>query len=153
MIALLLALQLASAEPGQFIAGGDVATSFDGGKAMFRGYLDYGLYRRLSTTMELSGLPDTRAVTAGLGVNFAMVDSRWWRISIAVFPALTVAPGPDKAPGLPLIEDKLALVGRAGLRINWLAFWGLSFTGRVDLVSPLVAPPWPEVGFGIAARI
>ena len=153
MTILLLALQLAMAAPNQLVAGGDVATAFSG-KALFRGYLDYGLYRRLSATMELSGLPDSRAVTAGLGANFAIIDSRWWRVSIAAYPALTVAPGPGEAPGLRLIENKLGLVARAGLRVNWLAFWGLSFTARADIVSPLVgAPPWPEVGFGIAARI
>ncbi len=133
---------LALADPGRTTAG--LSLGSDGEVVHARGHLEHGLTRRLTLTGESS--LDPTWLRTGAGVHLELVDARWWRLGVAVVPELGVER--TELATLPLPE----LGARVGVRGAWLAFWGLSFTGRVDGVATGEAA-WIEAGAGLAVRL
>lgn len=176
MIAAILLLALAAqADPGRVFAGATLGSG-PGAGLLARGTLDYGIARHLVLTSELGLVPATSGtswgagpggeaeppqVALGSGVLFAPVDGRWWRAGLVAFPEV-VLPGavlglPDVGTplrGRPLGVLDATLVVRTGLRVNWLLFWGLTVTARVDQVFPFTGEGgWTEAAGGLAVRM
>ena len=161
MLPLLFAASLALAQPGRTTGGLDAGLDLSG-RPVLRAGLDYGLRHRISITAELgarlAGAEGAR-LAGGLGPRLDLVDGRWWRLGLIAQPELGLrVDGPSGAALDP------ALQGRLGLRLGWLAFWGLSLTLRVDGVQrlgwdagqgrvSLAAPRWLEGGLGLAVRL
>ena len=144
MIALVMGLSLAWAAPGRAPAGATLALPPDA-QLTARGSLAYLPLRRLGASAELGTTPGLSAVAAGAGPLFEIVDGPWWRVGVVAMPELHV----------PLIRGSLApdFAGRGGLRVGWMALWGLSLTARGDWVQPVGGPGWAEVGAGLALRM
>ena len=166
LLPLLMALGVAQADPGRVVAGATVGGSPQHGLAL-RGSLDYGAVPHLTITGELGNVPGESAAAMGLGVLASPLDGQWWRVGIAVIPELmlpvTLPVGGERfalghaaepLPGLPtgVLDTTLAL--RSGLRVNWLAFWGLTVSARADWSQPLDGQRgWAEIGAGLAVRL
>lgn len=167
LTSLLLAPAMAQADPGRVHAGLEGGLSPEG-RWFAYGQADYGVLRHLSVAGEAGVLPFPGQAGVSGGLRVDLLDSSWWRIGIALEPGLhlaipetTILPVPD--PGT---LQGSGFYGRGGLRVEWLAFWGLCVTGRVDQVVPLEAlsselpersmlglPGWSEIGFGLAVRM
>ncbi len=119
---ILILISQASAEPGRTTAGLSVAVT-PAGQLAVRGALDYGLNRRLSLIGEAGTSPEMEHLSLGAGPMLELVAAPWWRVSAVLLPELSVP-----------VHARPELGGRAGLRVSWLAFWGLSFTARIDEV-------------------
>ncbi len=146
-------LALAHADTGRTHATALVGVD-PGGRLLVRGAVHYGLRDRLSLVGELGTRPGLAAVGAGAGVMVHALDSDWWRISGVVLPELVVATDRGAAPARALLGSPVGLSGRAGLQVEWLAFWGLCFVARVDRVAPLDGSGgWWEVSGGLAGRM
>jgi len=153
--AFLLLAFAAHAEPGRLNAGATWAATPQGAH-VWRGAADYGLWRHISLQGELGTLPtDDLQVGGAGGLLLDVVDGRWWRVGITAQPEVVFSVEPDVDPvGWRLGDSPLALEARTGLRVGWLAFWGLSFTARVDRVFTLTETPgWTEIGGGLAVRM
>jgi hypothetical protein len=163
--ALLLLHAAAHADPGRVVAGATVGGSPHQGLSL-RGSLDYGAIPHLGVTAELGNVPGHDAATMGLGLMAAPLDGRWWRVGVVAIPELNVPiqlPAPwgralpmatEPLPGLATGVLDSTLSVRAGLRVSWLVFWGLTFTGRADWSQPLDgAPGWSELGGGLSLRL
>ncbi|MBW1879294.1 MAG: hypothetical protein JRJ84_13105 [Deltaproteobacteria bacterium] len=153
MIALLIALCVAQAQPGRTVAG--LSAAIDPGQPpALRGTLDYGLARGLAVAGEAGFLPGRRALALGAGLVWEPVDGRWWNAGLLAMPEWVVPLGPDDAPGMDLGLGRTRVVGRASARVRWLALWGLSVTARVDRVQPFDrSGGWFELGAGLAVRM
>ncbi|MFH1469633.1 MAG: hypothetical protein ABIO70_34930 [Pseudomonadota bacterium] len=163
---LLLALAASQADPGRVVAGATVGGSPQHGLAL-RGSLDYGAVPHFSVTGELGNVPGEAAAAMGLGLLAAPLDGQWWRVGVVVIPELllpvTLPVGDERfalgraaepLPGLQtgVLDSTLAL--RSGLRVNWLAFWGLTVSARADWSQPLDGQRgWAEIGAGLSARL
>ena len=137
---MIVLLSLVLADPGRTTSGLSVGS--DGEAWHLRGHLDHGLTRRLTLVGESS--LDPRWVRTAGGLHLELVDTRWWRLGVAGMPEL----GLERDVAL----DAPELGGRVGVRGSWLAFWGLSFTGRIDAVGTAEGA-WGEVGMGLAVRL
>jgi hypothetical protein len=150
---ILLLASLAFAAPGRTHAGLNVGVAGVAGldaptsHAVVRGAIDYGLIRHVACTGEL-GLGGQGTSVAG-GLLFEPVDSKWLRVGVALMPDFGLSELNGSAPSVHDVETR----GRVGLRLDWLAFWGLSFTARVDRVAPLDGAGWTEIAGGIAVRM
>jgi hypothetical protein len=166
LLPLLLALGVAQADPGRVVAGATVGGSPQHGLVL-RGSLDYGAVPHLTFTGELGNVPGASAAAMGLGVLAAPLDGQWWRIGVAVIPELmlpvTLPAGDERfalgraaepLPGLRTGVLDTTLAVRGGLRVNWLAFWGLTVSARADWSQPLDGERgWAELGAGLAVRL
>jgi hypothetical protein len=142
----------ALAAPGRAHAGLTVGVAtpdpaFAQATPVVRGAVDYGVVRFVGVTGEL-GLGGSGTAVAG-GLLLEPVETRWWRVGVAAMPELGLG---DLRPGDPSLAD-VQVCGRVGLRVDWLAFWGLSFTVRADRVLPLRTAGWTEVAGGLAVRL
>lgn len=136
---------LALADPGRTTSG--LSLGSDGEAWHVRGHLEHGVTRWWTLAGE-SALEETRVSTAA-GVHLELVDTRWWRLGVAALPELVV----ERAAWIePLRPPPPELGARLGLRGSWLAFWGLSFTARVDGTVG-GGPPGVEAGAGLAVRL
>jgi hypothetical protein len=145
---LLLALAAPQADPGRVIAGSTFGGSPDHGFNL-RGSLDYGIVPHFGLTAELGNMPGHAAANMGLGLLASPLDGQWWRLSLVAMPELNVpvsvpewaglelARAAEPLPGLSTGLLDTTLSARTGLRVNWLVFWGLTFTGRADWSQPL----------------
>ncbi len=145
MIVLICLLSVAQAAPGRTVGTATISTT-PGGHAGVRGSLDYGLVRHFSMTGEAGYSPFRHSVTAGLGPQVDLLDGKWWRVGLAVVPELVLpTSGAQRRP---------FIAAQGGVRVSWLAFWGLSATVRVDRVQPLVdRKGWTETGVGLSVRL
>lgn len=159
---LLLSLSQAQADPGRTMAGltaGAAAGSTQAASSSVRGHADYGLWRHLTVRAEVGWLAGPGLVTAGAGPQLDLVDSTWWRVGLTALPELVVSAGDQQAPGWTPVEAPVGLVGRTGLRVDWLLFWGLCLSGRADRIwaDTILAPPdstsWWEGGLGLSVRL
>ncbi len=146
----MLTLSAAHADPGRLVAGTTLGGSPDYGFNL-RGSLDYGFVPHLGVTAEMGNMPGRGAASMGLGVMYAPLDGQWWRVAVVAVPELNLpvtlpdwdgqrfalGHASEPLPGLATGVLDTTLSGRAGLRINWLVFWGLTFTGRADWSQPL----------------
>jgi hypothetical protein len=153
MIALLLALSVAQAQPGRTVAG--LSAAIDPGQPVaVRGTLDYGLARGLAVAGEAGLLPGRRALALGAGLVWEPVDGRWWNVGLLAMPEWVVPLSAEPVPGADLGLGRTRVAGRASVRVRWLALWGLSVTARVDRVAPLDGSGgWFELGAGLAVRM
>ena len=164
---LMLALGVAQADSGRVLAGATFGGSPDHGFAL-RGSLDYGLLPHFGLSAELGNLPGHSAANMGLGLLAAPLDGQWWRVSVVAMPELNVpvrmpsfdggrfATGhaSEPLPGLGTGVLDTTLSVRTGLRVNWLVFWGLTFTGRADWIQPLDGSPGlAEFAGGLSVRL
>jgi hypothetical protein len=180
MIALLLLLSTlvgdAQAEPRRFTAGGTLGVApfmaDDQGVDIKRGQeparawrltmragADYGLTRRLSVVGEVGNMPGSRGIIAGAGPQLELVDSRWWRLGLVLLPEVEI---PFQQPPTPQdnldlrtwVPERPRLVAHTGTRASWLAFWGVSITGRADYIQPLLPQRGRfELGTGLSFRM
>jgi len=161
MISLLLSSALGLADPGRTLAGLTVglapegsSTSAEAPPVSLRGHVDYGLVRHLTLRAELGGLPGRGQLTVSAGPQLDLIDSHWWRVGLAAQPELVLAASetPGRAGGLPLDLDV-----RAGLRVDWLLFWGLCLSSRLDtILQPAPGGPWErswDAGLGLSVRL
>lgn len=151
LAALITVLAPAHATPGRTHAGLSVGAAvpdlFTEATPVVWGSLDYGVVRRFALTGE-AGLGGRGGAVAG-GLLFEPVDTKWWRVGVAAMPEL----GFGTVRLIHVQRKDLELRGRVGLRVDWLAFWGLSFTARADHVFPLGSAGWTELGAGLAVRL
>lgn len=165
LLALSLCAGLASADPGRVVAGATLGGSPDRGLAL-RGSLDYGAVPHLGVTAELGNVPGHMAASMGMGLLAAPLDGRWWRVGVVVMPELnlpvqvpeawggSMPAATEPLPGLATGVMDTTLSARTGLRVSWLVFWGLTFSGRADWSQPLDGSPgWSELGAGLAVRL
>lgn len=140
MIALLFLYSQGFAETGRATAAW-FGTSPRSGFTV-RGGVDYGAVRRLSLAAEAGwGGP---AATLSAGVRLDAIDGHWWRVGAVVLPGIAVS-GADHASPTGVLD--------VGLRASWLAFWGLSFVGRVDRLETVDGSGWTEIGGGLGVRL
>ncbi len=165
VLPLLLAVGAAQADAGRVLAGATFGGSPDHGFNL-RGSLDYGATPHLAFTAELGNMPGHAAASMGLGVLAAPLDGQWWRVSIVAIPELNVpitlpawtgadvARASEPLPGWPTGLLDTTLSARTGLRVNWLVFWGLTFTGRADWSQPLDGSRGhAEIAGGLSIRL
>ena len=122
--------------------------------ALLDGLMDYGLWDHVTVTSELATLPGLEGVAVGTGLLLCPLDGPWWRLGLTAFPELNLPLGATLAPGWQtgLLDTSLTL--HTGLRLNWLAFWGLNVTGRLDRAFTLQGTAgWWEAGMGLAVRM
>ncbi len=153
MLFALLSLLSAQAETGRTLATALVGVA-PAGQALVRGTADYGLTDRLSLTGELGTQPGFGALTAGGGLMVHAIDSQWWRVSALAMPEFVVSFDGAPARGWSTGVGPITVAARAGVRVDWLAFWGLCFVARADRVAPFDgAGGWWEVSGGLAGRL
>ena len=152
-MSLLLALSQAHAEPFQLDAGATFGRGPDA-EFVMRGSLIYGVAPRLNVIAESGVHPGFDALTLTFGPSVLPVETRWWTVGIAALPELVVPLGYEPVRGYPTALGPLTFELRSSAQVSWLAFWGLSFTGRVDRVSPFDGEPgWTEWGVGLSGRL
>ncbi len=152
-LTLLLALDPVHAETGRTLATALIGVT-PSGQALVRGTADYGITDRFSLTGELATQPGLGALAAGGGVMFHAIDSQWWRVSLQAMPELVLPLDGLQPRGWSAGVGPITLTTRAGVRVDWLAFWGLCFVARADRVAPFDGQGgWWEVSGGLAGRL
>ena len=153
---LLAALSPARADPGRAFAGLTLGATGPGARAAtsLRGHLDYGLTRRLALRAE-AGRVGPAAWGGAAGLRLDAVDGPWWRVGVTALPEVVLAAGDAPPPGWRLGAAPAGLVGRAGLRADWLLFWGLCLSGRLDRVQAGAGGTagWWDAGLGLSVRM
>ncbi|NOY26305.1 MAG: hypothetical protein GXP62_10575 [Oligoflexia bacterium] len=138
MILALLLTSIVHADPGRTTAGLTVGTAgwnTSSQALSVRGHADYGVVRHLTVRAELGTLSRSGRLTVAAGPQLDLIDSRWWRVGLTALPELVLV-GADAASqtwSSPI--GPIDLGARAGLRVDWLLFWGLSLSARLDRVG------------------